>query len=277
MKKECYLIKGMTCASCSSAVERVTRKMDGVKESQVNLATNRMTIEYDEEKLKPEDIIAKVERAGFGAELEIPEEIKKEKEEEKEESFDLKEVLNLLKKGTSVSLTECSVKEGETSPPKRYNSGSMILAMENAGQLIENEELREQIKGSGIGTSATRAEILKKLFSIEYLNLNKKNQIITPTLKGELVYGIVFCSMPEMISPNLTASWEKGLTGVADGSISEGDYMKKLAAFVQQVVQRAKGGDYRAKLNSFYRSVQPHHAGENKKKRTTRKKKTTKA
>ena len=98
-----------------------------------------------------------------------------------------------------------------------------------------------------------------------------------PTLKGELVYGIVFCSMPEMISPNLTASWEKGLTGVADGSISEGDYMKKLEAFVQQVVQRAKGGDYRAKLNSFYRSVQPHHAGENKKKRTTRKKKTTKA
>ena len=208
-----------------------------------------------------------------------PEEIlsAEEKEEEKEESFDLKEVLNLLKKGTSVSLTECSVKEGETSPPKRYNSGSMILAMENAGQLIENEELREQIKGSGIGTSATRAEILKKLFSIEYLNLNKKNQIITPTLKGELVYGIVFCSMPEMISPNLTASWEKGLTGVADGSISEGDYMKKLEAFVQQVVQRAKGGDYRAKLNSFYRSVQPHHAGENKKKRTTRKKKTTKA
>ena len=153
----------------------------------------------------------------------------------------------------------------------------MILAMENAGQLIENEELREQIKGSGIGTSATRAEILKKLFSIEYLNLNKKNQIITPTLKGELVYGIVFCSMPEMISPNLTASWEKGLTGVADGSISEGDYMKKLEAFVQQVVQRAKGVDYRAKLNSFYRSVQPHYAGENKKKRTTRKKKTTKA
>ena len=200
-----------------------------------------------------------------------------EKEEEKEESFDLKEVLNLLKKGTPVSLTECAVKEGETSPPKRYNSGSVILAMENAGQLIENEELREQIKGSGIGTSATRAEILKKLFSIEYLNLNKKNQIITPTLKGELVYGIVFCSMPEMISPNLTASWEKGLTGVADGSISEGDYMKKLEAFVQQVVQRAKGGDYRAKLNSFYRSVQPHHAGENKKKRTTRKKKTTKA
>lgn len=101
---------------------------------------------------------------------------------------------------------------------------------------------------------------MKKLFSIEYLNLNKKNQIITPTLKGELVYGIVFCSMPEMISPNLTASWEKGLTGVADGSISEGDYMKKLEAFVQQVVQRAKGGDYRAKLNSFYRSVQPHPA-----------------
>ena len=176
-------------------------------------------------------------------------------EEEKEESFDLKEVLNLLKKGTPVSLTECAVKEGETSPPKRYNSGSMILAMENAGQLIENEELREQIKGSGIGTSATRAEILKKLFSIEYLNLNKKNQSITPTLKGELVYGIVFCSMQEMISPNLTASWEKGLTLVADGNITEQEYMDKLDDFVRRRTNIVKQMNNQAALNRQFREA----------------------
>ena len=111
--------------------------------------------------------------------------------EDQEETFDLKEVLGLLKKDTPVQLQACHIKEGETSPPKRYNSGSMVLAMENAGQLIEDEELRAQIKGSGIGTSATRAEILKKLFNIGYLNLNKKTQIITPALKGELVFGIV--------------------------------------------------------------------------------------
>ena len=142
-----------------------------------------------------------------------------ENEEEQENEVNnenLKEILGQLKKGMPVALKECNVKEGETSPPKRYNSGSMILAMENAGQLIEDEELRAQIKGSGIGTSATRAEILKKLFHIDYLKLNKKTQIITPTLKGELVCGIVRYSMPAMLSPKLTASWEKGLTGVAE-------------------------------------------------------------
>ena len=144
-------------------------------------------------------------------------EIDMDAKEDQEETFDLKEVLGLLKKDTPVQLQACHIKEGETSPPKRYNSGSMVLAMENAGQLIEDEELRAQIKGSGIGTSATRAEILKKLFNIGYLNLNKKTQIITPALKGELVFGIVRYSMPQMLSPKLTASWEKGLTGVARG------------------------------------------------------------
>lgn len=166
---------------------------------------------------------------------------------------ELKEVVAQLKKGMSVKLEECNVKEGETSPPKRYNSGSMILAMENAGQLIEDEELRTQIKGSGIGTSATRAEILKKLFNIGYLNLNKKTQIITPALKGELVCGIVRYSMPAMLSPKLTASWEKGLTGVADGSISEDEYMKKLSGFVTKLVNQAKAEDNRGQLNSYYR------------------------
>ena len=187
-------------------------------------------------------------------------------EDEEEETFDLKDVLDLLKKNTPVNLVNCEIKEGETSPPKRYNSGSMILAMENAGQLIEDEELRAQIKGSGIGTSATRAEILKKLFNIDYLKLNKKTQIITPTLKGEMVCGIVRYSMPQMLSPKLTASWEKGLTGVADGEISEDEYMVKLNGFVQQMVGSAKAEDNREKLNSFYRIASVHYKNKRRKK-----------
>lgn len=177
---------------------------------------------------------------------------------------DLKEILGKLKKNMPVALKECNVKEGETSPPKRYNSGSMILAMENAGQLIEDEELRAQIKGSGIGTSATRAEILKKLFHIDYLKLNKKTQIITPTLKGELVCGIVRYSMPAMLSPKLTASWEKGLTGVAEGTISEEEYMKKLTSFVSQLVENVKAEDNRGRLNSYYRVAAPNYKNEKK-------------
>lgn len=142
------------------------------------------------------------------------------------------EVLGAMKKGMEISLNELSVKEGETSPPKRYNSGSMILAMENAGQLLEDDELREQIKGSGIGTSATRAEILKKLVHITYLALNKKTQIITPTLMGEMIYDVVSGSIKPLLDPALTASWEKGLTLVADGHITPDEYMKKLDDFV---------------------------------------------
>ena len=200
---------------------------------------------------------------------------KKEKEEdsdEEENSADLKEVLDQMKKGMPVSLKSCEVKEGETSPPKRYNSGSMILAMENAGQLIEDEELRAQIKGSGIGTSATRAEILKKLFNIQYLNLNKKTQIITPTLKGELVSGIVRYSMPQMLSPKLTASWEKGLTGVAEGGITEEQYMGKLTEFVRTTVKKADDNNIQGQLNSFYRLVSPYY----KQNKTSKKKAGTK-
>ena len=186
-------------------------------------------------------------------------EIDMDAKEDQEETFDLKEVLGLLKKDTPVQLQACHIKEGETSPPKRYNSGSMILAMENAGQLIEDEELRAQIKGSGIGTSATRAKILKKLFNIGYLNLNKKTQIITPALKGELVFGIVRYSMPQMLSPKLTASWEKGLTGVAEGNITEEEYMVKLDRFIEQLVSSAKSSDHRGRLDSFYRVAAPFY------------------
>ena len=130
------------------------------------------------------------------------------------------QVIQGLKKGMTLPVKTLEIKEGETSPPKRYNSGSMILAMENAGQLIEDEELRAQIKGSGIGTSATRAEILKKLIHIKYLALNKKTQIITPTLQGEMVFDVVENSIKSLLNPELTASWEKGLTYVAEGDIT---------------------------------------------------------
>ena len=141
-------------------------------------------------------------------------------------------MLSGLKKGQKLKLLKFDIKEGETSPPKRYTSGSMILAMENAGQLIEDEDLRAQIKGSGIGTSATRAEILKKLVNIKYLALNGKTQIITPTLLGELVFDVVGASIRQLLNPELTASWEKGLTYVAEGSITPDEYMEKLERFV---------------------------------------------
>lgn len=148
--------------------------------------------------------------------------------------------LSGLKKGMAISCMSLSLKEGETSPPKRYNSGSMILAMENAGQLIEDDELRAQIKGSGIGTSATRAGILTKLFHIKYLALNKKTQIITPTLQGELIYDVVYHSIASLLDPKLTASWEKGLTGVAGGTISREEYTEKMDGFVIRHTNRVK-------------------------------------
>lgn len=150
------------------------------------------------------------------------------------------EQLKKLKKNDIVPLNGLNIKEGETAPPKRYNSGSMILAMENAGQLIEDEELRAQIKGSGIGTSATRAEILKKLVNIKYINLNIKTQIITPSQMGEMIYDVVDCSIKQLLNPELTASWEKGLTYVSEGSISSEEYMYKLENFVTNRVNVVK-------------------------------------
>ena len=144
------------------------------------------------------------------------------------------EVLKKYRKGSTITFNGFNIKEGETSPPKRYNSGSIILAMENAGQLIEDEELRAQIKGSGIGTSATRAEILKKLNTIKYISINSKTQIITPTFLGEIIYDVVDNSIRHLLNPELTASWEKGLTGVAEGTITADEYMEKLDGFVSR-------------------------------------------
>lgn len=149
-------------------------------------------------------------------------------------------ILSGLKKGDELPLNAFEIKEGETQPPKRYNSGSMILAMENAGQFIEDEELRAQIKGSGIGTSATRAGILTKLVNNKYLALNSKTQIITPTLQGEMIHDVVRLSIGSLLNPALTASWEKGLTGVADGNISEEEYMAKLTDFVTKHTNNVK-------------------------------------
>ena len=167
--------------------------------------------------------------------------------------------LSQLQKGSELNLLDLSIKEGETSPPKRYTSGSMILAMENAGQLIEDEELREQIKGSGIGTSATRAEILKKLVFIKYLALNKKTQVITPTQLGEMIYDVVHQSIRPLLNPELTASWEKGLTYVAEGSITSEEYMGKLENFVTRHTVNVKQMRNQFQLKSSFDASAPYY------------------
>lgn len=176
------------------------------------------------------------------------------------------EKLKQLKKGMEIELFSAELKEGETSPPKRYNSGSMILAMENAGQLIEDEDLRAQIKGSGIGTSATRAEILSKLVNIKYLSLNKKTQIITPTLLGEMVHDVVFASIHALLNPELTASWELGLTMVADGKITEDEYMMKLNKFITSHVQNVKNKNYQNLFKPYFDKAAANYKTINKNK-----------
>ncbi|MEG0510700.1 MAG: DNA topoisomerase, partial [Clostridia bacterium] len=141
-----------------------------------------------------------------------------------------------LKKGDKLNIIEMSIKEGETSPPSRYTSGSMILAMENAGKLIEDEALREQIKGSGIGTSATRAEIIKKLDRINYIIINGKTQVLTSSIKGEEVYNIVSKSIPDLLNPQLTASWEKGLGMVSNNEIKAEEFEAKLNRYVNKKI-----------------------------------------
>ena len=209
----------------------------------------------------PEDVI---ENTGFDIDVSravkldapAPEVIRMIREEidpgQGEKAEALLSMLKSLKKGEKLELTKLSIKEGETTPPKRYTSGSMILAMENAGQLIEDEDLRAQIKGSGIGTSATRAEILKKLFNIKYLSLAKKTQVITPTLFGEIVFDVVSASMKQLLNPELTASWEKGLTYVAEGTITPEEYMEKLNRFVALRTDSVKQVNNQALLRPYF-------------------------
>lgn len=175
------------------------------------------------------------------------------------------QIIQGLKKGMILPVKSLDIKEGETSPPKRYNSGSMILAMENAGQLIEDEELRAQIKGSGIGTSATRAEILKKLCNIKYLALNKNTQIITPTLQGEMVYDVVDNSIKSLLNPELTASWEKGLNYVAEGDITSDEYMQKLDHFIVSRTNGVRGLNNQYQLRGCYDRAARYYKTKNKK------------
>ena len=176
----------------------------------------------------------------------------KEGEGNEQETEKIPAFVRVLRKGRKMTCTGLEIKEGETKPPKRYNSGSMILAMENAGQLIEEEELREQIRGSGIGTSATRAEILKKLFSNRYLALNKKTQVITPTLMGEMIYDTVDCSIRPLLNPKLTASWELGLTRVSEGTVTEEEYLEKLNVFVSRNTNNVKNSNFGDMLQQMY-------------------------
>ena len=196
-----------------------------------------------------------LEQEGYLTALKYSFDRKEEKDPEEGGDKELSEALNHLRKGTKLPVSDMQIKEGETKPPKRYNSGTMILAMENAGQLIEDEELRSQIKGSGIGTSATRAEILKKLINIKYLELNKKTQIVTPTLMGEMIYEVVDQSIRPLLDPALTASWEKGLTMVAEGTITEEEYMRKLDDFVSRRTNIVKGLNNQFALNRQFQKA----------------------
>ncbi|MCI5525519.1 MAG: DNA topoisomerase [Dorea sp.] len=174
------------------------------------------------------------------------------------------EKIKTLKKGMSLPVQALDIKEGKTSPPKRYNSGSLILAMENAGQLIEDEELRAQMKGSGIGTSATRGEILKKLFNIKYLSLNKKTQIVTPSMLGEMVYDVVQNSIRSLLNPELTASWEKGLNYVAEGDITSEEYMQKLDHFIVSRTEGVRGLRNQSQLRNCYDKIAQFYKKTNK-------------
>ncbi len=198
---------------------------------------------------------------------------KKKGEEESEEASScdavLQEALQKLCKGAKLPVKDAKIKEGETSPPKRYNSGSMILAMENAGQLIEDEELRAQIKGSGIGTSATRAEILKKLVNIKYMALNKKTQIIMPTLLGENIFDVVSVSIRSLLNPELTASWEKGLTYVANGEITPEEYMGKLEHFVRSRTEQVLGSRQHYAMTPYFQAAAAYYQNEKQKKSPT--------
>ena len=225
-------------------------------EGYLKVATNSFA------KRKAADVMSSVNRAGAadseGSEEEDPDTGKNGGNKADDSAEDmacdtrLLAALQNLKKGDILSVDSLSIKEGETSPPKRYNSGSMILAMENAGQLIEDEELRAQIKSCGIGTSATRAEILKKLCNIKYLALNKKTQVITPTLLGEMIFDVVNCSIRQLLNPELTASWEKGLNYVAEGSITEQEYMDKLEHFVRLRTRQVEDSNIQPYLRQFF-------------------------
>ena len=183
-----------------------------------------------------------------------------DKEEDQALTADLMEYISTLKKGSVLPVSGFEIKEGKTNPPQRYNSGSMILAMENAGKLIEDEELREQIKGSGIGTSATRDAIITKLVNNKYISLNKKTQILTPTFLGEIIYDVVLYSINGLLSAELTASWEYGLEGVSEGTIPESEYIEKMNGYVAKYVNIVKGIRNQNQMHFVFDKTKPYYA-----------------
>lgn len=193
------------------------------------------------------------------------------KKDEPKYSQEFIERLANVKKGDKLSVQSIEIKEGETSPPKRYNSGSLILTMENAGQFIEDEDLREQIKGAGIGTSATRDGIITKLEANKYISLNKKTQIVTPTFLGEIIYDIVYYSINGLLRADLTASWEKGLEGVAEGQISKEEYTQKMTTYVTQYTNRVKQIQNQGGITGVFNKTKAYYAksGVNQAKKST--------
>lgn len=216
----------------------------------------------------PEHFFANFKRLVSPGYLQIAANGKKEQEEKIKP--EMLQILNDLKKGQTLPVNEFSIKEGETTPPKRYSSGTLILAMENAGQLIEDEELRSQIKGSGIGTSATRDSIITKLITNKYINLNKKTQIVTPTFLGEIIYDVVYYSIHSLLRPEMTASWEKGLAQVAEGSITKEEYTEKMNAFVANNTNLVKGLDNQYKITRIFDMSKQYYEGKKTQKRANK-------
>ncbi len=211
----------------------------------------------DDNNKKPEHFFAGFKRLVSPGYLEIAALGKKESEEKV--TPERIEMLNGLKKGQQLDVKEFNIKEGETTPPKRYSSGTLILAMENAGQFIEDEELRSRIKGSGIGTSATRDSIITKLITNKYISLNKKSQIVTPTFLGEIIYDVVYYSINNLLRAEMTASWEKGLTGVADGTITKEEFTEKMNSYVSKNTELVKGLNNQYRITTVFDLTKPYY------------------
>ncbi len=209
-------------------------------------------VDYSDKNNEPEHFFANFKRLVSPGYLKISNQNQSEKKDDEKLSEQMLQTLDKLKKGQKLPVEKLEIKEGQTSAPKRYSSGTLILAMENAGQLIEDEELRSQIKGSGIGTSATRDSIITKLVTNKYIALNKKTQIVTPTFLGEIIYDVVYYSINSLLRAEMTASWEKGLTGVADGSISKEEYKEKMNSFVKKNTELVKSLDNQYKITYIF-------------------------
>lgn len=227
--------------------------------------TKKLNIPEEEQAKLPEHFFANFKRLKSPGYLSIVNNQSSDKKNDEEKlTPEMMEILNNLKKGQELDASKLDIKEGETSAPKRYSSGTLILAMENAGQLIEDEDLRSQIKGSGIGTSATRDSIITKLITNKYIDLNKKTQIVKPTFLGEIIYDVVYYSINSLLRAEMTASWEKGLTGVAEGSITKDEYTEKMNKFVLSNTELVKGLDNQYKIKYIFDQTKQYYTSSKK-------------